>query len=137
MRMYICSSVFVHLHACVCTCKSMRALSLYIYIYIYKYLYICVCVCMCLVVLHKEPFSKSIIHKARASAFISVKITLACTHYSLIYTYTLLQVVLQPVEVTPERPPPYIKVQWPDYKTETSVEAVLIVVIGHRDSCVL
>lgn len=89
-----------------------------------------------------QALSRSVIHQARTSAFVLVKqthmhapiktLSLSCTH-----TYTLLQVVLEPVEVTPEGPLPYIKIQWPGYKAETSVEAVLIVVVGNRDACVL
>lgn len=85
-----------------------------------------------------QALSKSMIHKARDSAFISV----AHTHTSapiktLTQTHTFLQVVLQPVEVTPERPLPHIKFQRPHYKAETTVEPVLVVVAGNCDSCVL
>lgn len=77
-----------------------------------------------------QALSKSVIHKA--SAFVSVKHT--HTHAG---TYTLLQVVLEPVEITSECPLPYIKFKWPGYKAETSVEAILIVVVGNCDACVL
>lgn len=62
------------------------------------------------------------------------------THPKTIYTFTVLspsQVVLQPVDVASDRPPPNIKLQRPDCETKTSMETLLIVNVGHRDPSVL
>lgn len=42
-----------------------------------------------------------------------------------------LQVVLQPADVTPDRPPPHVEVHRPSYEAETPVETVLVVVASN------
>ena len=56
---------------------------------------------------------------------------------SLPCTRALLQVVLEPVDVTPDRPLPNFELKRPGYEADSPVEAVLVVVAGNCDTCVL